>query len=537
MKKILGIVCAGMLLLSNAQAKLIWQESFDGLNGTVGTLNAGATKTGSEDNPDYFYGMNYNETRWWSYSGSSNYIQVAEGSLSYAGYQTTGLGNKAYLSSSGADDLRTFSSQAVTSGKVYLSAIINVEELATVTAGDYFLSFCDANPNFFGRLFAKSIKEGESLVGYKLGVAKQNDGDNYLRYTGEVYAPKTDVLVVVEYEFVEGAKNDTVRLYVNPSKTTTAPTLVCVQDTVTGGGMDRGAKTQNDPGIYGLFGVALRQSTQKVGSSNVRSTPKVYVDEIKVATVWADLWAESSGGGEEDKIKKVDNIAALKSNTVYQPAMLLTQPVVIHIVNDDVYIQDESGAVLINDFSELRYLKDVKIGDKLDSLSATIIESVSFINGVATARLSKQTTPKVISSGNTVEAFAVTLDNAEEYGPALVQLSEVSFQTGALKTFDVGLHTIAQGSKTADLNVPNGCDIIGEAIPEKADVRALFVKKDADIRLQIRSSADVTNRKSGGEPTSIENNKAKTKSYKTIRDGQLIIIKDGKEYNILGSQL
>ena len=198
MKKIFSLVCAVALGLGSVNAKLVFQESFDGKNGTAGQLCAGAT-----NGEEFFNGMSYEETRWWSYNGSSNYIQVAEGSLSYPGYQNPGIGNRAYLWSSGADDVRSFSSKAVTSGKVYLGAVIHVEALKEKADADYFLSLGDhANGKFLGRLYSKSVQEGGAWTGYKLGIAKNNESANYLHYTEEVFAPGEDVLVVIEYEFV-----------------------------------------------------------------------------------------------------------------------------------------------------------------------------------------------------------------------------------------------------------------------------------------------------------------------------------------------
>ena len=37
--------------------------------------------------------------------------------------------------------------------------------------------------------------------------------------------------------------------------------------------------------------------------------------------------------------------------------------------------------------------------------------------------------------------------------------------------------------------------------------------------------------------TAIDNTKANTKAAKQIRNGQLLILRDGKEFNVLGSQL
>ena len=525
MKKIFTLVCAAIMSLSAVNAKLIFQESFDGKNGAVGQLSAGATNS-----EEFFDGFNYEETRWWTALGSSNYIQVAEGSLSYAGYQSTGLGNKAYLWSSGADDVRSFASKPVTSGSAFMGAIINVESLKQSTTPDYIMSLCDhANGYYLGRLYVKSVKdEGGNWAGYKLGVAKANDGENYLRYTSEVFAPNTNVLVVIEYEFVSGEKNDIVRLYVNPSKETSAATLECVQDTVTGGGMARGAATQADAGIYGLFGAFLRQGT---------NTPKVYVDEIKVATAWADLWQEGEGEQEEDK-KEVDNIAALKAAKAYESVLLKSQPVVVYIKNGDLAIQDESGAVLVNDFGDYKLLKDAKVGDKISNVTLTPVESDKFIDGLPVARLGYKTTPEIVSSGNSATPFEVSLAEAAKYGPALISIKEVEFVIGVEGKFVEGQNAIEQGEVEAALIVPSGCDIIGEDLPGKATVKAVVTKNEEnDLRIQISASADVTDRveKSGTGFESTQ--KSEIRSQKAIINGQLVIIRGDKMFNALGTEL
>lgn len=529
MKKVITLVCAAVLSLSAANAKLIFQESFDGKNGTVGQLCAGATNSS-----DFFDGTSYEETRWWSYSGSSNYIQVVEGSLSFPGYQNPGVGNKAYLWSTGADDVRSFSSQAVTSGKVYLSAIINVESVKTKTDADYFMSLGDhANSYFLGRLYSKSVKENDQWVGYKLGIAKNNESANYLHYTEEVFKPNTDVLVVIEYEFVAGDKNDVARLYINPTKETTAPTVVICPDTVTGGGSQQGANAKDDAGRFGIFGAFLRQGT---------NTPKVYVDEIKVATAWEDLFVEGSGE-EEEKKDEVENIAALMEAPIMQGRTIKSQPVVVNIIGDvlekgyNIAIQDESAAIVLNDDSGARLLESFKVGDKLENLTAFMVEDI--IKGFATARIkSSAPSPTKVSEGNSVEPFEVTLAEVAKYGPALVSIKEVEFVIGVEGKFVDGQNAIKQGEAEAALIIPVGCDIIGEDIPAKADVKGIVTNNtENDLRIQISQSADITNRKASGEETGIEETKGKAHCSKLIRDGQLIIFRDGKMFNAIGVEI
>ena len=269
MKKILLCVFAAMMA-ATMEAKVILTESFDR---SVGTLCIGT-------NVD----MGTNTDDWWSYSGSSNYIQVAEGTLSFPGYATSGKGNKAYLGTSGADDLRQFTKE-YTSGKVYLAAIVNVETVKSSATADYCLALGDAGAsNMYARLYTKSVKEDDQWTGFHFGVSKYSESASYVGMTEEVYSPNTDYLIVLEYEFVDGEKNDTARLYVNPTKTTTVPTLVCVQSVQSGSGAEQGANAKND--------------ASKISSVNLRqgsNTPKIYIDEIKVATSWEELFSDEGG--------------------------------------------------------------------------------------------------------------------------------------------------------------------------------------------------------------------------------------------------
>ena len=152
MKKILALVCAAMMIAANVEAKVILTESFER---KVGTLNVGQNTS-----------MGTNTSDWWSYSGSSNYIKVEEGTLSYPGYMSTGKGNKSFLWSTGADDFRQFS--AVTSGKLYAGAIINVNALKQGIISDYFFCFGDATAsNMYARLYSKSVKDDDgNFIGF-----------------------------------------------------------------------------------------------------------------------------------------------------------------------------------------------------------------------------------------------------------------------------------------------------------------------------------------------------------------------------------
>lgn len=279
MKRLL-LLLAAALVITGANANLILHESFDR---SVGTLNKGANTA-----------MGTNTTDWWTFSGTSNYIQVVEGSLSYDGYATA-TGNKVELLGNGADDFRQFS--PITSGKVYVAAIINVDSLkqygtgsTAATArnnGDYFLAMGDGTTNgMYARLYARSVKEegADTYTKLQLGIAKVNETSTSTTTVVPMtdVELKTNILVVLEYEFVEGTQNDVARLYVNPTKSTTTATLVCGLDVKTASGSAIGANSK--PDADKIATVDLRKGTNTPG--------RVYVDEIKVATAWEDLFGE-----------------------------------------------------------------------------------------------------------------------------------------------------------------------------------------------------------------------------------------------------
>lgn len=269
MKKFFFLLVA-LATLSTANATLILHEDF---NRTAGQNLA----SGVIDN------IGTNTTDWWTYSSGSNNIQVVAGTLSYAGYVSTGKGNKAALAGNGVDDLRKFAAQ--TSGKVYAAAIINVATLNTSTSGfgttDFFTLGDGENSGRWCRLHGESVKNGDEYVGYKLGIEKYGEATVWADST---FATNTDVLVVLEYEFVAGEKNDIVRLYISPTATTKAEDADAVCDATK-------AATKVDASQ--MAALYLYQTTK---------TPTlVYIDEIKVATAWADLFEEEQGGGETPK--------------------------------------------------------------------------------------------------------------------------------------------------------------------------------------------------------------------------------------------
>lgn len=260
MKKFFSLLLA-LATIGSASASVILHESFDR------EVMTGRLSTGDIDN------IGDDVTNWWCYSGTSSYIALAAGSLSYEGYVSEGKGNKAYLMGDGADDLRRFG--AITSGKVYAAAIVNVSKLNTSTSGFGTSDFFTLGNGIDGsgrwcRLHGESMKEGDNYVGYKLGIEKYGEATAWAKDT---LAINQNVLVVLEYEFVAGDNNDIVRLYINPTAKTKVEDAAATCDAT------KAATKKDAERIAALYLVKSKKTPSEV-----------YVDEIKVATAWADLF-------------------------------------------------------------------------------------------------------------------------------------------------------------------------------------------------------------------------------------------------------
>ena len=207
---------------------------------------------------------------WTAFSGGgTNAITVhTTSALTYSGYTGSGIGNGVSLTTSGEDDRKGLSS-AITSGTLYLSALVNVS--AAQTTGDYFLSpYCSSGTGggYFGRIFIKS-----TTGGFYFGVSKNTTSPNY---ESTVRSLSTTYLIVLKYTIVgsnaSGTTDDQVDFFVNPTISASEPTptisVIAVE--------------QDIYGTAGFDNVALRQGA-------AANTPTMNVDGIRVATTWGGI--------------------------------------------------------------------------------------------------------------------------------------------------------------------------------------------------------------------------------------------------------
>jgi hypothetical protein len=257
MKKIFTLLLL-IPFISNAQLMI---EEF---NYSTGQLTSAAS------------GANVSGGNWVSFSGTGNYIPVVAGSLSYAGYGSSGVGNKiqvVYSTSSSEDVRRSFT--AITSGTVYFSFLINVANTTGLGpnsgTGDYFMSFRNeagtGSQGFKGLLL---IRQGTTAGTFQLGVDPSTAAGATPVFASADLAINTTQLVVMKYEIVAGAGNDIISLFVNPSLAGTEP---APSATVTANATD------TEPGQ--IDGIAIRQNN----NSGV-GTPNADLDGFRVSQGW-----------------------------------------------------------------------------------------------------------------------------------------------------------------------------------------------------------------------------------------------------------
>ena len=208
-------------------------------------------------------------------------MQVINNALTYPDYQDKAVGKAVHLTqvASGEDLMRAVSETAISSGKVYLSALVKVNAVAD---DQYFLAFIQ--PTSAGIVDKKTPPENTRLIASKGSadgkfVFKISRNSATLFESTEEFELGKTYLVVMSYEFKEGTKNDVVQLWVNPAVASTEPKPNAAINSATHTGAD----------MKSFQAIELRQ-----GSSATKVGPEVIVDAIRVGTAWTDLFDVAS---------------------------------------------------------------------------------------------------------------------------------------------------------------------------------------------------------------------------------------------------
>ncbi len=218
------------------------------------------------ENFDYGAGAALLDNGWFLTNSTTNPLMVTTGSLTYAGYPSSGVGNAVNMVNTGQDLNRPFTQQ--TSGTVYTGFLVSVS--AAQTAGDYFFHFLQGGSTTIlkGRVF---IKKDPNSSNFAFGISKQLNTALDIVYTPFIYSLNTTYLLVMKYQIVSGTGNDQVALFVNPPTQAAEPGTPTISNT---------DLSQSDPSNIGAVG--LRQ-----GSSTAAATLRI--DGIRVGLAWSDI--------------------------------------------------------------------------------------------------------------------------------------------------------------------------------------------------------------------------------------------------------
>lgn len=234
------------------------------------------------ENFEYELGNLYSQGGWLKYgTQAAGPVQVIDNALTYPDYQDKAVGKAVHLTqvASGEDLMRAVSETAISSGKVYLSALVKVNAVAD---DQYFLAFIQ--PTSAGIVDKKTPPENTRLIASKGSadgkfVFKISRNSATLFESTEEFELGKTYLVVMSYEFKEGTKNDMVQLWVNPAVASTEPQPNAAINSATHTGAD----------MKSFQAIELRQ-----GSSATKVGPEVIVDAIRVGTAWTDLFDVAS---------------------------------------------------------------------------------------------------------------------------------------------------------------------------------------------------------------------------------------------------
>lgn len=437
MKKVFMMVLASMII-GVAQANVVLTEHFD--------REAGQLSSGSMSD------MGTNTTNWFTYvAGTKNYLQVIDPSLTYAGYQTAANGKAVSFSGNGYTDMRALSSEVKLNNagdKIYMAFLLNA---TTVKAtADYFIAMnkYDAANSTAGNQVMRvyMLKDGDN--GFKLGVAKCTESSNalYMNYSGTLATGVTH-LVVVEYEKIAGDNNDSIRLYINPTKTEPGTPILTTYSAINANGIEQGSKKAADAEDF--YNVTLRPST---------NTATMLLDEIRVATGWGELF-ETGGGVTTDPALGINPstinfqdcyTGEPKSQVISVTAENLTEGVTISHTNSEVTL---SATSLTQAQAEAGYDLTMTLTPTVAGLGAdTIVLTSSGVEKKVT--IAWGTT--AVSEYATIAALKAGISDAEEYS-AWVRLTGEAIVTR--DTTISGVHELYLQDSTGAMKIEDAYDV------------------------------------------------------------------------------
>lgn len=200
----------------------------------------------------------------WVHNNSGDSVFVAAGNLSYPGFAASS-GNKIKFDGAGMDPTKRFDS--TTSGTVYYSFLLKVTSVGLLaTTGGYFAGYYNTTTGTTTGAPVWTRLDGTS---FDIGISA--------RITtpvtwSTIKSLDATYLIVGAYQFVDGATNDSAKLWINPNastfgRTEPPPTLAAVNNTTD---------------LASVVRFMVRQDAATL-------TPFIEMDELRIGTTWADV--------------------------------------------------------------------------------------------------------------------------------------------------------------------------------------------------------------------------------------------------------
>ncbi|MFZ2324362.1 MAG: T9SS type A sorting domain-containing protein [Ignavibacteriaceae bacterium] len=374
-------------------------------------------------------------------TGTSNYITVISGNLTYDGYPSTDTGYMIPLLNTGEDVYKSLPTP-ISSGTVYASFLVSVDSART---GDYFFHFIAdpfASNGYRARVFVKKAANGNLAFGLSKGSTSATVPPIY---TDSIYTAGDTCLIVIGYEIVDGTSNDIVKLWVNPSLNYVEPVALIT--------IDEPTQTDINIGSY-----AFRQGTASSG-------PFLKLDGLRIGTSWSEVVKNIT-------IPKLTIAEAIEDiNNDFVPDRLGDTVTVQGVVfspnyqttNNSFYISDGTAGTDI--FMYAPPLYTWTLGDELN-----ITGVVTQYNGMSEIVSLDSTGWVLKSSGNTTpDPVLLTLAqykaNPEAYEGTLVGFLSLSKASGTWPASGSATLKVTDGIDTVDLRIDSDTNIDGSTEP------------------------------------------------------------------------
>jgi hypothetical protein len=202
---------------------------------------------------------------WFSSNVIKSKVKIVTPGLTYSGYSGGGIGNAVKFANVDNGDVCTKQLVKIDTGSVYLSYLVRVDSMTAAATSGYNITMDQyggaTNVNL------KSYLQRVTDSTFKIGVTKYQ-GPVYIN---KAFKTKQTYLVVLRYQFVPGAANDTAKIYVFTAGVPVAEPAKA--DTFSAAGTDAA-----DIGEIWL--------SNSFAQSGLKGSP-VTLDEIRVGTTWS----------------------------------------------------------------------------------------------------------------------------------------------------------------------------------------------------------------------------------------------------------